>query len=80
MSSGKCVLNILFRIWNGLGIFYEEMLSIKIETVKGIAYLDDGVSGCGGCEAVVPSRTRCWWVDFMECSELVYRKRFPLKV
>ena len=32
----------------------------------------------GGCEAAVTARTRCGWVTFMECGELLYGRRFPL--
>ena len=30
------------------------------------------MSAGGGCEAAVTARTRCGWVMFMECSELLY--------
>ena len=34
----------------------------------------------GGCEAAVTGRTRCWWVKFRECGELLYGRRFSLKL
>ena len=41
-------------------------------------HLVDTVSAGGGCEAAVTVRTRCGWVKFRECSELLYGWRFPL--
>ena len=38
------------------------------------------MSACGGCLAVVTARTRCEWVMFREYGELLYGKRFPLKL
>ena len=35
-----------------------------METVGESTYLGDGVSGGGGCEAVVTIRTRCGFVIF----------------
>ena len=43
-------------------------------------YLCDKVSADGGCEATVTARTRCGWVMFRECGELLYGRRFPLKL
>ena len=51
-----------------------------METVGGFTYLGDRVSAGGGCEAAVTSRTRCGWVKFRECGELLYGRRFPLKL
>ena len=34
----------------------------------------------GGCEIAVTVRTRCGWVKFVECDELMNEKRFPLKL
>ena len=31
-------------------------------------------------EAAVTARTRCRWVKFMECGELLYGRRFPLRL
>ena len=38
----------------------EEKLCDEVETVRELAYLGDRVGACGGCEAAVSSRTRCW--------------------
>ena len=40
----------------------------------------DWVSAGGECEATVTARTRCGWVKFRECGELLYGRRFPLKL
>ena len=58
----------------------EEKLCDEVETVKEFIYLDDSVSAGGGCEAAVTARTRCGWLKFMECGELLYGWRFPLKL
>ena len=49
-----------------------------METVRDFTYLGDSVSG--GCEAAVTVRTRCGWVMFEECSELLYGRRFSLRL
>ena len=38
------------------------------------------MSAGGGCEAAITARTRCGWVKFRECCELLYDRRFPLKL
>ena len=42
--------------------------------------LGDRVSVGRGCDTAVTVRTRCGWVKFMECCELLYGRRFPLKL
>ena len=42
----------------------EETLCDKVETVREFSYAGDRVSVCGGCDAAVMTRTRCWWVMF----------------
>ena len=51
-----------------------------METVSEFMYLDDRVSACGGCEAAVTGKMSCGWINFVECSELLYFRRFPLKL
>ena len=58
----------------------EVKLCDEVETVKEFTYLGDRVSAGGGCEAAVTVRTRYRWVEFMDCSELLYRGRFPLRL
>ena len=55
----------------------EDKLCDEVETVD-FTYLGDTVSAGGGCEAAETTRTRCGWVMFMECNELLYGWRFPL--
>ena len=49
-------------------------------TVWEYTYLGDRVSVGGGCEAVVTARTRCWWVKFRECGELLCGRRLPIRL
>ena len=32
----------------------------------------------GGCETTVTGRTRCGWVKFSRCGELMYGRRFHI--
>ena len=50
-----------------------------METAREFTYLGDRVSAVGGCEADVTSR-RCEWVMFRVESELLYGRKFPLKL
>ena len=63
----------------GDSVEQEDKSCDEVETVMEFTYLGDRVSAGGGCEAVVTARTRCGWVKFRECSELLYG-RFPLKL
>ena len=49
-------------------------------TVSVLTYVGDRVSAGGGCEAAVTTRTRRGWVKFRECGELLYGRRFPLRL
>ena len=51
-----------------------------MEAVRDFTYLSDKVSVGGGCEATVSARTRCGRVKFGECCELLYGRRFPLRL
>jgi len=42
--------------------------------------LGDRISAGGGCESAVTARARIGWVKFRECGELLYGKRFSLKM
>ena len=42
--------------------------------LREFTYLADS----GGCEAAVTARTRCGWVGFRKCGELLHGYRFPL--
>ena len=67
--------------WN-IGESLEQELKVcdEVETVEEFTYLVDRVSAGGGCEAAVSARTTCCWIMFWECSELLYGRRFPLKL
>ena len=38
------------------------------------------MSAGGGCEAAVTARIRCGWVKHRECGELLFGRRFPLRL
>ena len=52
----------------------------EVETVSEFTYLGDRVSADGGCEAALTARTRCGLVMFRECGELLYDRRFSLRL
>jgi len=58
----------------------EEKLCDGIETVKGFCYLGDRLNATGGSEVDVTARTRIGWVKFREYGEVLYGKRFSLKL
>ena len=64
----------------GEAVEQEEKLCDEVETVGELTYLGDWVSAGGGCEAAVTVKTRCGLVKFRERSELLYDRRFPLKL
>ena len=51
-----------------------------MEILREFTYHGDSVIAGGGCEAIVTARTRCWWAKLRECGELLYGRRFPLRV
>ena len=68
----KCDGNI------GEAVEQDETSCDEVETVSEFTYLGNRVSAGGGCGVSVAARTRCGWVKFRECSELLYGRRFPL--
>ena len=64
----------------GEAVEQEEKLCDEVEAVCEFTYLGDKVSTVGGCEAAVTARTRCWWVKFKECGQLLYGRRFTLRL
>ena len=68
----KCEGNI------GEAVEQERKLCVEVETVRKFIYVGDMVSAGGGCEAVVTASTRCGWVRYSECGELLYDMTFPL--
>ena len=43
-------------------------------------YLGDRLDASGGSEAAVTARTRIGWIKFRECGELLYGRKFLLKM
>ena len=68
------VMEILERQWNRKKIY------VMKRKLSEFTYLGDRVSAGGGCEAAVTARTRWAWVKLRECGELLYVRRFPLKL
>ena len=48
-----------------------EKLCDEVKTVRMFTYLGDRFSRGGGCEGALTVRTRCGWVKFRECGELL---------
>ena len=55
LASRKCEGNIKEAVEQ------EERLCDEVETARKFTYPGDRVSAGGGCEAAVPTRTRCGW-------------------
>ena len=51
-----------------------------VEAVSEFSHLADRVSARGIYEAAVTARTRCGWVKFRKCGELLYGRQIPLMV
>ena len=49
----------------------------EVETVREFTYHGDRMSASRGGEAAVTARTRCEWVKFRECGELLYGRLPP---
>ena len=56
------------------------MLCDEVETVREFTYLGDRTSAGGGGEATDTVIARCGRVKYRECSELLYGRRFPLRL
>ena len=63
-----------------LAVEQEEKLCDKVETVSEFAYIGDRMSAGGRCTAAVTVKTRCGWVKFRERGELLYDRRFSLRL
>ena len=57
-----------------------ELLCDEVETVKDFCYLGDRQNASGGCETAVTARVRIGWMKFRECGELLFGRRFSLKM
>ena len=58
----------------------EEKLCVEVEILSEFTYVGDRMSEGVGCEAAFTARTRSGWAMFRECGELLYGRRFPLKL
>ena len=58
----------------------EDKLCDEVKAVREFTYLGDRVCADGGCIAAVTDRTRCEWIKFVLCNELLYGWRFPLRL
>ena len=52
----------------------------QVDFVKSICYLGDRLNVSGGREAAVTARTRIEWIKFRKWEELLYGRRFSLKM
>ena len=52
----------------------------QVDFVKSFCYLGDRLNASGGSEAAVTARTRIGWIKFRECGELLYGRKFSLKM
>ena len=57
----------------------EELYHVLV-TVREFTYNGNRVSAGEGCEAALTVRTICGWVKFRECDELLYSRKFPLRL
>ena len=64
----------------GEAVKQEEKLCDEVETVRELTYIGDRVSAGGGCEVAVIVRTRCGWIKFRRYGEMLYGRRFPLRL
>ena len=48
--------------------------------MKSFCYLGDRSNASGGSEAAAIARTRIEWIKFRECGELLYGRKFSLKM
>ena len=52
----------------------------QVDFVKSFCYLGDKLNVSGGSELAVTARTRIGWIKFKECGELLYGRKFSLKM
>ena len=52
----------------------------QVNFVKSFCYLGDRLNASGGSEAAVSARTRIGWIKVRECRELLYGRKFLLKM
>ena len=74
LADRRCEGNI------GEAVEQEKRFCDEVETMRKFTYLCCRVSVGGGCEAAVTARTRCGWVKFRKCGELLYGSKFSLRL
>ena len=52
----------------------------QVDFVKSFCYLGDRLNTSGGSEAAVTAKTRIEWIKRRECGELLYGRKFTLKM
>ena len=52
----------------------------QVNFVKSYCFLGDRLNASGGSEAAVTARMRIEWIKFRECGELLYGRKFLLKM
>ena len=52
----------------------------QIDFVKSFYYLGDGLNASGGSKVAVTPQTRIEWIKFKGCGELLYARKFSLKM
>ena len=52
----------------------------RVDFVKNFCCLGNRLNACSGSEAAVTARTRIEWIKFRECGELLYERKFLLKM
>ena len=57
-----------------------EKLNDDVETVEGFCYPRNALNASGGSEMTVVARTRIGWMRFQECGEVLYERKFLLKI
>ena len=52
----------------------------QVDFVMCVCYLGDRLNASGGSEAAITARTRIGWIKFTECGELLYERKFSIKM
>ena len=52
----------------------------QVDFVRSFCYLGNRLNASGGSEAAVTAKTRIGWIKFRECGELLYGRKFWLKM
>ena len=52
----------------------------QVDFVKSICNLEDRLNASGGSEAAVTGKRRIGWIKFRKCGELLYGRKFSLKM